>query len=140
MRAIQFKTGRFFSSALIVSALTLAGCGPRLGAYGAVYATSVPYDIYSYPHVYYNGANAYLVGDQWYYPQSRGWVVLRNEPPSLYRYRSYYGGAAPPPYGRGYSPGYGSSYGPSYGPYERRVAPPAYPQPYAYPPPAQRVR
>ncbi|MEO6576963.1 MAG: hypothetical protein ABIP89_24150 [Polyangiaceae bacterium] len=131
MRAFKLGSGCLLSSAALAGALSLTACAPRVGAYGAVYATTVPYDIYSYPHVPYEGSNAYLVGNQWYYPQRHGWVVLRDEPPALYRYRSVQvAPPAPPPY----------YYGPrDYG------APQPYPQPYprapyAYPPPAQRVR
>ncbi len=90
---------------------------------------------------YYNGANAYLVGDQWYYPQQRGWVVLRNEPPELYRYRSYGGYRSvqvAPPAPRPYNYGPREYRGPEYrGPQSYPRAPYAYPRPA---PPAQRVR
>jgi hypothetical protein len=96
-----------------------------VGGSATVYADRVPPDIYAYPRVYYEGDYAYLVGERWYYPSRHGWVVLRHEPPELYRYRVSY----PPAYPREYRP---------YEPYEpRHYAPPA---PYSYPPPAARVR
>jgi hypothetical protein len=98
-----------------------------VGGYATVYAEAVPADIDAYPHVYYGGAYAYLVGDDWYYPTGGGWVVLRGEPPELYQYRARYY-AARPYYGGRYYRGY-------------NVAPPAPVAPqYAYPPPATRVR
>src|SRR5262249_51543907 len=114
----------------------LSGCAveaepPFVGGYATVYAAGVPPDIYAYPHVYYQGSYAYLVGDQWYYPYSGRWVELRSEPPALYRYRigyprgGYYGGR----FRRYYQPGV-------------NVAPPAAPPAryYGQPPPAERVR
>ena len=117
------------SLALLAALGTLSGCvarvgPPAVGGYATVYADSVPANVYSYPHVWYGGGYAYLVGDQWYYPSSGGWVVLREEPQELYRYRSTYGY----PGGPGY---YGRTY--------RQAPPPAY-TPYGYPPPATRVR
>jgi len=137
-------------AALLAALVGLPACAvpgypPAVGGYATVYADTVPEDIYAYPHVYYDGADTYLVGNQWYYPTGGGWLVLRSEPPYLNRYRSYfYGGApgysgaygapgyygGPYPYGRPYR--YGRPY--PYGRYN--VAPPA----YGYPPPAQRVR
>lgn len=117
-------------------ALGLSGCTveaepPAVGGYATVYAGAVPPDIYAYPHVYYDGGYAYLVGDQWYYPYGEQWVVLRREPPVLYRYRLGYARG-------GFYGGYRSGY---YHPYSARprvnVAPPAY---YGRPPPAARVR
>ena len=77
-----------------------------------------------YPRVAYAGGYAYLVGNSWYYPSGSRWVVLRQEPPELYRYRTttY---VAPPVYRAA----------PVYTP--RQYAPPAQ---YSYPPPAVRVR
>jgi hypothetical protein len=74
-----------------------------------------------YPRVAFAGGNAYLVGNRWYYPQGHRWLVLRQEPPELYRYRTTTL-VAPPVY---------------------RTAPPrpyAPPAQYGYPPPAVPVR
>jgi hypothetical protein len=119
---------RAFGLSALLSALACAAAGcvvraapPVVGGYATVYADDVPPNIYSYPHVWYDGGYAYLVGDQWYYPSGGGWVMLRGEPRELYRYRSDY------VYGRTY----------------RQAAPPAYgPQGpvRSYPPPAERVR
>jgi hypothetical protein len=98
---------------------------PYVGGYATIYADTVPVDVYAYPHVWYDGGYAYLVNDEWYYPTAHGWVVLREEPPTLYQYRRQFVQQAPPAY---------PYYGPGYAP---RTAPP--PQ-YGYPPPAQRVR
>lgn len=115
--------------------LAQSGCAveaepPALGGYATVYAADVPPDIYAYPHVYYDGGYAYLVGDQWYYPYADRWVVLRSEPPALYRYRVGYG--------RGYYYGGYRGYGRRYYRPGVYVAPPA--RHYGRPPPAERVR
>ena len=78
-------------------ALGAAGCeatftpGP-LTASWEVGATWVepPDDITQYPHVWYEGRWIYLVDGFWYAPTPRGWVVLREEPRELGRYREYY--------------------------------------------------
>ena len=125
---------------LLASAAVLPGCTveaepPAVGGYATVYTDSVPADIYGYPHVYYDGGYAYLVGDQWYYPYAGRWVVLRSEPPALYQYRvgyargRYYGG-----YRGGYYPHR------NYVQPGVNVAPPARPSYYGRPPPAERVR
>jgi hypothetical protein len=103
---------------------------PTVGGYATVYADDVPSNIYAYPHVYFDRSYAYLVRDRWYYPSTGGWVVLRTEPPQLYRYRSTYRQEAPPAYAPGYDPYYRR--------YEQR--PYVSPAPYGYPPPATRVR
>jgi hypothetical protein len=95
---------------------------PVVGGYPTVYADYIPPDIYGYPHVWYEGSYAYLVGDTWYYPSRAGWVLLRQETVPLYRYRAQYRYRTVPGYGRTY----------------RQPAPPAYRQ--GYPRPAQRVR
>jgi hypothetical protein len=123
------------SAALLGALVALPACAvraypPAVGGYATVYADSVPDDIYAYPHVYYDGGYAYLVGDSWYYPNGGSWVTLRGEPPELYRYRVNYRSAYGPGY-YGYAPQPGYRAVPRY-----NVAPPA----YGYPPPAQRVR
>ena len=107
------------------AACTVQGYPPAVGGYETAYADNVPPDIYTHPHVYFSGGYAYLANDRWYYPSRRGWVVLQREPPQLYRYRTTYVQQAPPAY-RGY---------------EREPSTaPVPPAPYAYPPPATRVR
>jgi hypothetical protein len=102
--------------------LGCAGGAPVVGGYDTAYAEYVPPDIYAYPHVWYEGGYAYLVGDRWYYPSRAGWVVLRQEPSPLYRYRAEVRYRAAPGYGRTHP----------------QAAPPAYrPSP---PPPAAPVR
>jgi hypothetical protein len=76
------------------------GGPPVVGGYPTVYAEYVPPDVYAYPHVWYEGGYAYLVGDRWYYPSRAGWVVLREEPVPLYRYRAGYRYRTVPGYGR----------------------------------------
>jgi len=92
-------------TALSVLAMTgaIAACSvdaypPSVGGYATTSAdaNSVPPDIYSYPHVAYEGSNAYLVNDAWYYPTARGWVRLHHESPELSRYRAHYRGATAP--------------------------------------------
>jgi hypothetical protein len=52
-----------------------------------VEAQAVPVDIYTYPRVFYGGTYVYLVDGRWYAPSPRGWVVYRQEPRELNRYR-----------------------------------------------------
>ena len=55
--------------------------------YPAVRVETVPaYTVYQ-PRVYYRGRYAYLVDGRWYYPGDQGWVVFREEPRELQRYR-----------------------------------------------------
>jgi hypothetical protein len=53
-----------------------------------VQAEVVPYDIQRYPRVYYGGTYVYLVEGRWYFPTARGWMVYREEPRELGRYRT----------------------------------------------------
>jgi hypothetical protein len=120
---------RFTSVLALAAAVGVSGCAaeaypPPVGGYTTVYATNVPPDMTVYPRVGYAGGYAYLVGNSWYYPSGNRWLVLRQEPPELYRYRTTTLVATPvyraPP---GYVP--------------RQYAPPAQ---YGYPPPAVRER
>jgi hypothetical protein len=126
--------------AVLAAPAVLPGCAveaepPAVGGYATIYAAEVPPDIYAYPHVYYEGRYAYLVGDEWYYPYADSWVLLRSEPPALYRYRVGYG---PSRYFGRYYGAYPSRY---YRQPGVNVAPPAlhYGRP-PLPPPAHRVR
>ena len=95
--------GRAWSLALaIASALGAAGCEatfqPALPEVAVTYDTGavaraevVPPDVWSYPHVYYDGAWVYLVDGRWYYPPPIGWMLYRREPVELYRQRTVIG-------------------------------------------------
>jgi hypothetical protein len=128
-------------------ACTVEAYPPAVGGYETVYADTVPPDIYGYPHVWYDGGYAYLADGRWYYPTRGRWVVLRQEPPELYRYRSYYVRQAPPAYvGHGppvYQPSPGAPRAAPLPPPARQQAPPvrreAPPVHYGYPPPARPV-
>jgi hypothetical protein len=115
------RLARFVAAAAAAAAVplaaSLAGCTvtggpPAVGGYPTAYAQTVPEGIYGYPHVYYAGGYAYLVGDRWYYPAGRDdrtWVVLQREPTELYRYRTAYrppppAYRPPPPHYYGYPP------------------------------------
>jgi hypothetical protein len=79
-----------------------AGCEaeaypPEVGGYSTAYVDTVPPDIYAYPHVWFSGGYAYMVGNNWYYPNRGRWVRLRREPPELSRYRAQYGNVRPAP-------------------------------------------
>ena len=118
------------SAAALAAAIGVSGCTaevypPKVGGYTTVYATNVPPDMTLYPRVAYAGSDVYLVGNSWYYPYGHRWLVLRQEPPELYRYRTTTL-VARPVYQR-VPPGYVS----------RPYAPPAQ---YGYPPPAVPVR
>lgn len=118
------------SAATLAAAIAVSGCAaevypsPPVGGYTTVYATNVPPDMSLYPRVAYAGGYAYLVGNRWYYPYGNRWLVLRQEPPELFRYRTTTL-VAPPVYRT--APGY----------VPRPYAPPAQ---YGYPPPAVPVR
>ncbi|UQA61955.1 hypothetical protein [Polyangium aurulentum] len=88
-------------AALVALALPLAfaamGCSatfsaaaptPTVHGYAAMDAVTVPAAIETYPRVAWGGSFAYLVGGVWYYPSATGWVVLREEPRVLARYRA----------------------------------------------------
>lgn len=110
----------------------VAGCAadvytPTVGGYSTIYVDDAPPNIALYPHVWYGGGYAYLVGNTWYYPSRNRWVVLKQEPPELYRYRARYVERVPP-----------AEYGPVYRPLPGRTYAP--PVEYGYPPPAVRVR
>ena len=102
-------------------------------------ADYVPPSVTTYPSTVYEGRTVYYYGDRWYYRDGGRWAYYRNEPPVLYRQRTYVQAAPPAP--RVYAPP------PAHHVYA--VPPPAH-GPYAHPPtitsapveapPAQRVR
>jgi hypothetical protein len=57
--------------------------------YAVAEPAQVPPQIYYQPRVYYRGQYAYLMDGRWYYPQRGRWVVFRDEPTELRRYRVY---------------------------------------------------
>jgi len=128
--ATALAAGALATLAALAPACTADVYPPTVGGYQTVYVDSVPSNIRAYPHTYYGGGDAYLVGNSWYYPTGNRWVVMQQEPPQLYRYRTNYVQQAPP----AYRP---APYDYRYQPSPRQVAPPAQ---YGYPPPAVRVR
>jgi hypothetical protein len=78
---------------LLATSWVAVGCVAEAGVvygYPVVEASYVPARIEYYPRVYYRGGYAYYVDGYWYYPSaaaSRGWVVFRDEPHELRRYR-----------------------------------------------------
>jgi hypothetical protein len=81
---------------LIALPLLAGGCVAHAGAeigyvyeYPVVAPEYVPERIEYYPRVRYRGEYAYLVDGRWYYPSRtpRGWVVFKEEPQELRRYR-----------------------------------------------------
>ncbi len=105
--------------------------------YPVTYVETVP-DFRYYPRTYYHGSYAYLVNGRWYY-QTRGrWVVFREEPRELYRYRVYdYDRLERPRRVRGAEYGTVPQSRPRY--YERAQPVPQSRDPYYYeaPPPAR---
>lgn len=95
MKRLLSITGLTF--ALATSALSGAACVATVGAeapagwvvYGSYVdpVRTVPSGIYSYPRVIYRGRYAYYADNRWYYDSPRGWVVFRQEPSELARYR-----------------------------------------------------
>jgi hypothetical protein len=79
-------------------ALAAAGCeatftpGPLTATWdtGAVWYVEPPLDASQYPHVWYGDRWVYLIDGSWYAPTAQGWIILREEPRELGRYRSYY--------------------------------------------------
>jgi hypothetical protein len=105
--------------------------GTLVYGYPAVYVETVPAHTVYQPRVYYRGRYAYLVGGRWYYPGERGWVVFREEPRELRRYRV--NSADRTPYGT--TPHYQYRTAPEY-----RYRRPEYGSPPPPPPPATNRR
>src|SRR5437762_12424724 len=83
---------RWFSPAVALPALAIAcatGCVARVQPAAYVDATYVPGDIETYPHTAWEGRVVYLYGDRWYFHDGPRWAYLREEPPYLYRHRTY---------------------------------------------------
>jgi hypothetical protein len=83
-----------FGAAAMLAMLSTASCagttsGTLVYDYPATYVDTVPVDMGYYPRAYYHGHYAYRVHDRWYYPSGRRWVVFREEPHELQRYRIY---------------------------------------------------
>lgn len=94
-------TGRFLgwtasrAAALCLLGAAMTGCMASGGVdvvadYPVVEVDAVPVQITSYPHVYYEGSDAYLVDGRWYYRSHDRWVVFRREPSFLASYRVEY--------------------------------------------------
>jgi hypothetical protein len=62
---------------------------PSQYVYPTEYVAEVPARIEYYPHTYYQGRPAYLVGERWYYHTRERWVVFREEPAHLREYRMH---------------------------------------------------
>ncbi|WP_437754770.1 hypothetical protein [Sorangium sp. So ce1389] len=96
-RSLSVARFALAAAALGVGASLLTGClgtvateGFVVSGYPAARVEAVPVEIAAYPRVYFRGTYAYLVGDEWYYPTNRGWVVFEEEPVELRRYRQTY--------------------------------------------------
>ena len=98
---MTFRLSRLLTTCAILASALGTGCagttraqGTVVFGYRAVYVETVPaYAVYQ-PRVYYRGRYAYLVDGRWYYPGDRGWVVFREEPRELQRYRANSGDPA----------------------------------------------
>src|SRR5688572_29114544 len=78
----------------LASAALACACGGATYAestlvydYLATYVDRPPDYVFYEPGVYYRGRYAHLHDGRWYYPTERGWVVFREEPRELQRYR-----------------------------------------------------
>ena len=76
-------------------ACTVRAEPPVVGGYATVYADDVPVDVGVYPHVAFEGGDAYYVNSRWYTRRDGRWLRLREEPPALRTYRTTY--VRPPP-------------------------------------------
>ena len=106
---------------LAAAVVTLGGCTATTYAEpepAYVELTAAPVNIEPYPSTYYEGRTVYLVNNRWMYRDRGGWAYYRNEPPALYRQRTYVQ-QAPPAYRRGY---------PAPNAYPRQGYPQTYPQ------------
>jgi hypothetical protein len=74
----------------VACAGTISTRGTLVYEYPATYVETVPPGTVYQPRVYYRGRYAYLREGRWYYPTDRGWVVFREEPRELQRYRVNY--------------------------------------------------
>lgn len=87
-----------FTALAGLTALATSGCeatftpGPLTATWdtGAEVYVEPPGDLSAYPHVWYDGRWVYLVQGAWYAPTTQGWIILRDEPRELGRYRTYY--------------------------------------------------
>lgn len=78
---------------------TLGGCLATVQAEPAyVEVGTIPVNIEIYPHTYYEGRTVYFIDNRWHYRDGPRWAYYREEPPTLYRHRSYVQQA--PPAGR----------------------------------------
>jgi hypothetical protein len=83
--------------AMTLATFALGGCAATVSTavpvwevdgYAVAQAGTVPIQIETYPRVYYRDRWAYLVDGYWYYPSARGWVIFREEPRELARWRT----------------------------------------------------
>lgn len=100
-RPVARRTSGIFAALTALTGLTALGAtgceatfspGPLATSWevGATWAVVPPDDIGRYPHIWYEDRWVYLVDGRWYAPTPRGWVILRDEPRELGRYREYY--------------------------------------------------
>ena len=99
---------------------------------GIVYDEYAPPDIHLYPHVFYEGGEAYYANGRWYRHGPRGWGYYRQTPPDLERQRPFVQ-QAPMAHGPGFAGPPSSTFAPS--PTSPGVRP-AYP--VGHPPPPSR--
>src|SRR5262245_7694194 len=88
-RLIHLPPGALGAFLVLACAGTATVQSEAVYGYAVAEPTQVPPQIYYQPRVYYRGQYAYLVDGRWYYPQSGRWVVFRDEPTELRRYRVY---------------------------------------------------
>ena len=115
------KTIRVFirGGLVLAGALALGGCYADARVEPAyVETTYVPAHVHVYPSYWYEGRTVYLIDGRWYFHHPSGrWVYYREEPPTLYRYRTTIRQAPPAPARRAADP---------YRAPPPREAPPAY--------------
>ena len=97
---VSRKIRGFIRGGLVLAgALSLGGCYARARVEPAyVETTYVPAHVHVYPSYRYEGRVVYLIDGRWYFHHPSGaWVYYREEPPTLYRYRTTIRQAPPAP-------------------------------------------
>jgi hypothetical protein len=77
------------TACLLALVANVLSCGPMtVGRYPVHSAMAKPSSMDAFPHVPFEGRDAYLVGNDWFFQDpTYGWVLFDEEPPELRAYR-----------------------------------------------------